>query len=145
MSLFATPSRFVIVGLACAATHNAIVLSADHWHVHYIVSCVLSYVIVIVLGFLLHTRFTFAQVPTLAAFARYALSMAANYPVTLGLLFLMCDFAGWPVAIATPTATVLMLVWNFLASRWAIMRPPALAPPEPGASNGRPMSMTRST
>ena len=125
MKAFSIPTRFAMVGLLCAATHNAIVLAADLWHVHYVFSCVLSYVVVVMLGFALHARFTFEQPPTTAAFRRYAVSMAANYPVTLALLFLMCDVAGWPVAVAAPTATVLMVVWNFLASRWAIVRKPA--------------------
>lgn len=145
MRLLAVPSRFALVGLMCAVAHNAIVLAADRWHVHYVLSCLLSYVVVVVLGFLLHTRFTFAQVPTSAAFARYALSMAANYPFTLGLLFLMCDIAGWPVAIATPAATVLMMVWNFLASRWAIVQLPTASPDNNDLDKAHPTPLTRST
>jgi putative flippase GtrA len=126
-------TRFTLVGLVCAATHNVIVLAADRWAVHYAVSCVLSFIVVVVLGFLLHVRFTFQQQPSLDAFGRYAASMAANYPITLALLFAMCDLAHWPVMIAAPVATVAMMVWNFLASRWAIVRPPvepALVPPQ---------------
>lgn len=145
MSLLTIPYRFAIVGLVCAATHTAIVLVADRWHLHYGLSCVISFFVVVILGFLLHARFTFAQVPTVAAFARYALSMAANYPFTLGLLFLMCDVAGWPVAIATPTATVLLMVWNVLASRWAIVKPPARAGVEADTGKAKLTPRTRPT
>jgi hypothetical protein len=52
--------------------------------------------------------------------------MAANYPATLVLLFVICDVGGWPVAIAAPTTTVLLFAGNFIASEWAIVRgPPA--------------------
>lgn len=124
MTNWRTPTRFAIVGFVCAATHNAILLGADLWHVHYALSCAMSYVVVVVLGFALHVRYTFQRPPIAASFWRYALSMAANYPITLALLFLMCDIISWPVAIAAPTATVLLFVWNFLASRWAIVRKP---------------------
>jgi putative flippase GtrA len=118
------PVRFALVGLVCAAAHNVIMIGADRWAVHYVWSCVLSYLLVVVLGFALHVRFTYQQVPTLGSFWRYCVSMAANYPITLALLFVLCDVLGWRVTIAAPTATVLMMVWNFFASRWAIVRNP---------------------
>ena len=139
MTAIGMPARFVMVGLVCAAAHNAIMIAGDWWHIHYAVSCVLSYAIVVVLGFALHVRFTFGQQASLDSFGRYALAMAANYPVTLALLFVMCDVAGWPVAIAAPVATVIMMVWNFLASRWAIVGKPAgskLGVPPPAPSSG---------
>lgn len=122
MSL-STPTRFAAVGLVCAATHNAILIAGDQLRLHYAVSCAVSYAVVVVLGFALHVRWTFQQPPSLASFWRYAAAMAANVPVTLALLFVMCDLAGWPVVIAAPVATVVMMIWNFLASRWAIVRP----------------------
>jgi putative flippase GtrA len=118
-------SRFLVVGLLCAVAHNAIMLGADRWHLHYVVSCAISYVLVVLFGFALHVRFTFQETPSFAAFWRYAVSMAANYPFTLALLFLMCDVAGLSVVIAAPVTTVLMMAWNFVASRWAIVRTPA--------------------
>jgi putative flippase GtrA len=125
MKSLALPTRFLVVGLFCAVAHNAIMLGADRWHIHYAVSCAISYVVVVLLGFALHVRFTFQETPSLGSFWRYAVSMAANYPFTLALLFLMCDVAGLSVVIAAPVATVLMMAWNFAASRWAIVRSPA--------------------
>jgi putative flippase GtrA len=128
MTIWRTPTRFAIVGFVCAAVHNAILLAADLWHIHYALSCAISYVAVVSLGFALHVRYTFQQPPTAASLWRYCLSMAANYPATLVLLFLMCDIVAWPVAIAAPTATLLLFAANFLASRWAIVRGPPLSP-----------------
>jgi putative flippase GtrA len=123
-----TPTRFAIVGLVCAATHNAIVLAASWWQIHYAPACVISYVVVVVLGFALHLRFTFEQPATVASFWRYSLSMAANYPITLVLLFLMCEMAQWTVAAAAPVATVLLFLWNFFTGRWAIIHKPPASP-----------------
>ena len=122
MSIWRTPTRFAVVGLVCAATHNAILLVADLWSIHYALSCAISYVVVVLLGFALHVHYTFQRPPTAASFWRYCLRMAANYPATLALLFLFCDIIGWPVAIAAPTATLLLFAANFFASRWAIVR-----------------------
>ncbi len=126
MTDISTPARFAIVGLVCAVVHNVIMLSADRWGIHYTASSALSYAVVVVLGFALHVGFTFQQRPSLESFWRYAVSMAANYPITLALLFLMCDVAGLPVMIAAPTATVLMMLWNYFASRWAIAGKPPI-------------------
>jgi putative flippase GtrA len=128
MTIWRTPTRFLIVGFLCAATHNAILITADLWHVHYVLSCGISFVVVVGLGFALHARYTFQQPAAAATFWRYCASMAANYPITLALLFVMCDIAGWPVPIAAPAATVLLVLWNFLASRWAIVGKPTASP-----------------
>jgi putative flippase GtrA len=114
--------RFAAVGVICAVAHNAIMLGLDRWQVHYALSCALSYVVVVVLGYKLHVHFTFEKVAHGASFWRYAAGMAANYPLTLLLLFAMCDLVGWPVTVAAPVATLAMLAWNFCASRWAIVR-----------------------
>ena len=125
MRLWQTSARFAVVGLVCAVAHNLIVIAASLAHIHYAIGCLISYVLVVALGFALHVRFTFQETATVPAFWCYAAGMAANYPLTLALLFVLCDLAGWPVAIATPVATVLSVAWNFLAARWAIARRPA--------------------
>jgi putative flippase GtrA len=117
-----SPVRFALVGLACAVLHNAIMLGLDQLRVHYAVSSALSYAIVVVLGYALHVRFTFEHTAHGASFWRYAAGMAANYPLTFGLLFVMCDIAGWSVAVGAPLATIVLMAWNFCASRWAIVR-----------------------
>lgn len=123
--------RYTIVALVCAAAHNAILLVGDLQHIHYAVSCVISYAIVVVLGFVLHAWFTFGLAPTLASFTRYALGMAANYPLALVLLFLLHDLGRLPMTVSAPAATVLQFGWNYAATRWAILRRGAELPATP--------------
>lgn len=123
MTNLPTPPRYAIVGLACAILHNAIMIGLDRWHVHYAASALVSFVVVVLAGYALHVSFTFRERPSFASLWRYIAGMAANYPLNVALLFLMCDIAGLPMAIAAPAATVLLFGWNFLLSRWAIVRP----------------------
>src|SRR5262245_19230953 len=120
MTLAQTVPRFVLVGLVCAALHNVIMLSLDRLGLHYLLSGAVSFALVVVTGYALHAKVTFGEQRSLRSFLRYAASMAINYPATVALLFLMCDLGGLPYAIAVPASTVIMLVWNFLASRWSI-------------------------
>ena len=116
-----TAPRYLLVGLTCALLHNAIMIGCDRFGIHYVVSSLISYVAVVICGFALHSYFTFERRPTVRAFIRYGVSMAANFPASVALMFLFCDVAGLTVPIAAPLATVLLFVWNFAASRWAIV------------------------
>lgn len=127
-----TPFRFALVGLTCALVHNAIMIGLDRVGMHYAASSVVSFLVVVVLGYGLHVRYTFGVAPVSGAFWRYTLGMAANYPLSLVLLFVLCDLVQLPVAIAAPVATVMLFGWNFVASRWALIRPaakPAISQP----------------
>jgi putative flippase GtrA/SAM-dependent methyltransferase len=121
-------TRYLLVGLSCAALHNAIVIGLDRVGIHYVGSSVVSFVIVVVVGYLLHTAFTFQAPRSLPSFARYAVAMAANYPLVVALLFLMVTLAGMPVPIAAPAGTLILFGWNFVTSKWAIARRKGGAP-----------------
>ena len=109
--------RYLIVGGLCALVHNAIMIGGSALGLHYVISTVASYVVVVVLGFLLHSHFTFSVQAEWGSFMKYALAMSLNYPLWLVLMFLLCDQAHLPMLIASPLGTVLMLAWNFTISR----------------------------
>lgn len=116
-------TRYLLVGFTCACLHNAILIGLDRLSIPYVVSSGVSYVVVVTVGYLLHTAFTFEASRYLLTFGRYAIAMAVNYPLTVALLFLMVTVGGLPVPIAAPAGTVILFGWNFLSSRWAIVRP----------------------
>jgi putative flippase GtrA len=119
---FGTRTRYLFVGATCAGLHNAIVIGLDFLAIPYVASAAVSYVVVVTVGYLMHTAITFQMPRNLPTFARYAVAMSANYPLVVVLLFLMVTVAGLPVPIAAPAGTVILFAWNFLASRWAIVR-----------------------
>jgi putative flippase GtrA len=116
-----TARRYLLVGIACALLHNAVMIGCDLFGIHYLPASLASYVIVVLCGFALHSRFTFERRPSTTSLLRYAAGMAANYPASIALMFVFCDLAGQPVVIAAPLATVLLFLSNFLTSRWAIV------------------------
>lgn len=115
------PVRYIIVGALCAVIHNFIVIGSSFFGVHYVVSTLISYFVVVIIGFFSHTYFTFSQTMTVPSFLRYASAMVMNYPLSILAMFLLVNVAGLSVPIASPLATVILMAWNYFASRWAIL------------------------
>jgi putative flippase GtrA len=113
--------RFFTVGLACALLHNAIMIGGDWAGLHYVASSFVSFALVVAVGYRLHSGWTFpAAARGATPFARYALTMAANLPLSLAGMFVLVDIAGLAVGIAAPAVTVLLAAFNFIAGRWAL-------------------------
>jgi putative flippase GtrA len=113
--------RFFTVGLACALLHNAIMIAGDWAGLHYVGSSLVSFAVVVAVGYWLHSGWTFPGAARgRTAFARYALTMAANLPLSLAGMFAFVDLAGFAVALAAPAVTVLLMAFNFIAGRWAL-------------------------
>src|SRR5690348_6219222 len=99
--------RFFTVGLACALTHNAIMIGGDWAGLHFVVSSFISFAVVVALGFCLHSAWTFPGAQrSRITFARYAATMALNLPLSIAGMFLFVDLAGLRVAVAAPVVTV---------------------------------------
>lgn len=113
--------RFFSVGLACALLHNAIMIGGAWLGVHYAVSSLASFVIVVLVGYRLHTAFTWPRAERgRVSLARYTLTMSANLPLFLAGMYLFVDLAGMAVPLAAPLVTVLLMAFNFVGSRWAL-------------------------
>lgn len=113
--------RFLTVGLACALLHNAIVIGADRFGVHYVISSVISFAIIVVFGYWLHSAWTFPGAERGSTpFARYTLMASANLPLSIAGMFVFVDLGGFSVPMAAPAVTVLLVAFNFVGSRWAL-------------------------
>ena len=131
------------VGLACALVHNAIMIIGDWLGLHYAVSLIFSFLIVVVIGYRLHSGWTFSEAErSRSSYGRYAVVASANYPMSLAGMFVFVDLVGLSVPIASPVVTVLLFGTNFLGNRWALRasatrgrlaRHGSAAPPESGA------------
>jgi putative flippase GtrA len=129
--------RALAVGLFCALLHNAIMIAGDWLGLHYAISLAYSFCIVVVVGYLLHSGWTFRGARRSGStFLRYVLVASANYPASLAGLYVFVDLASLPVAIASPIVTVLLFALNFLGNRWAL-RAGLIRAATPGHSSHR--------
>ena len=117
-----TSGRYLAVALACAILNNLVLIGLDRFGVHYVVSSLISFVVVVSVGYSLHSWFTFRVRRGVLTFALYVIALAANFPLQLFLLYLTVDLARLPMVIASPLATLILFGWNFFATRWALVR-----------------------
>jgi putative flippase GtrA len=116
--------RFLLFGGFCAALNNALVIGLVWAGLHPLVASLLAFFPVLVAGFALHSLLTFQTAMSKAAFLRYALAMATNFPAWSASLFILSDLLGAPIAFAAPATTALLITWNFLTARWALTKKP---------------------
>jgi len=133
-----TAGRALVVGLFCALLHNAIMIGGDWAGLHYALSLSVSFVTLVLLGYRLHSRWTYeGAMRGGASFSRYVLVAAANYPVSLAGMFALVDVAGLSVPVASPLLTLIMFAANFLGNRWALRASGASRSARPARSAGR--------
>jgi len=112
-------ARYLTVGLACTLLHIAIMIAGDAVGLHYVVSSVVSLVIVTAFGYGLHSSYTYPQAQRGAtSFTRYLILVGSNFPLSLAGLYVFVDLLGIRVPISAPAVTVILVGFNFVASRW---------------------------
>lgn len=117
--------RFLVVGGACALLHNVIMIGGDFIGLHYAISNTVSFAIVVATGYTLHLVYTFRERASFGSFVRYVVGLSANYPLSLAAMSVFVDVAALAVWAAAPLATAVLVIWNFMAARWAIVQKPA--------------------
>jgi putative flippase GtrA len=127
--------RFVLVGGLCALLNNVAVIELVRNGFGSVTASVMAFGPVLLIGYALHSLFTFATQPTTLTFGRYTLAMLSNFPAWVALLYVFCDLLKISVAVVAPAATVLIFLWNYVSSSWAFL--PRAAPGVPRASPER--------
>lgn len=122
MSHARTIPRYLLVGGASALLSNAILITFDHFGIHYVVSCLVSFVITLILAYGLLTHWTFGAERSLGGLLRYGAAMALNVPLSIAMLFVLISRGGLTMAIAAPAATVMLTAFNYLVAA-TLMRP----------------------
>ena len=121
-----TSGRYLAVGATCAVLNSLILIGLDRLGIHYVVSSLIAFVVVVSVGYSLHSWFTFRVRRGLSTFALYVVALAANYPLQVVMLYVLVDLMRLPIVIASPISTLALAGWNVFATRWALVRrPPA--------------------
>lgn len=120
--------RYAAVSGTCLLLHNVCMIVADHYGCTLTMAIGISYTIVVIIGYLLHSLFTFRRAIGWREFGRYALAMATNVPFAWATTWFWHDPIRLPMLYAAPLASASMVAVNFLLSQWAIAgRWPGLA------------------
>lgn len=114
--------RYLVVGGGLALLSNVILIAFDYLGIHYVISCIIAFVITLVLAYGLHTHWTFDAERSLSGLLRYGGAMALNLPLSVALLFVLVSLGGLAMPIAAPAATILLTAFNYLVAA-TIMRP----------------------
>lgn len=114
--------KFLAVSGTCAILSNALVILGVHWGMTAAIASVLAFGPVLLVGYALHSLFTFSEQGARLSLLRYTLGVALNFPIWTGGLFVLCDLLRVPVVIAAPVMTGLLFAWNFAAAHWAVLR-----------------------
>lgn len=117
---FASPARYLVVGIGCALLNNIILIGADALGAHYVFAIALTLVITLPLAYLLHALWTFQATLTLAGFMRFVAGSLSSVVVAGLLVALLRGGLAWPMVAAAPAATVGMTLYNYVMTRWAV-------------------------
>lgn len=114
---------YVLVAGTCLLTHNIVLISTDAAGFPLVLSMLTSFIIVALLGYVMHSWISFRRPLSLQRLHRYVSAMSAGAAVAFIITWICRDGMGLSMVIAAPLASGLMLVVNFLLSRWAIIVP----------------------
>lgn len=120
--------RYVVVGALCAGLYNLIMIAADWLGAGHISKAVLivasttfAFVVNVLVGYVLHCRFTFSEPMSLRGLARYTAAMLLNLPLSIGGIWLLNGLARLPMWVASPLLTGFLFAWNYVATHWAVV------------------------
>lgn len=125
--------RYLVVALLCAIANNIILIVGDRLGFGYIELTIATFVLTNSSAYFLHSWFTFRRRSGLANYWRFMVGGGLGVPVAIIILAILCSVWELPMMIAAPVQTVLMVIYNYLNARFAIMPSPLRLPGAPQA------------
>lgn len=119
-------SRYTLFAILLAILHNLILISTERMGAHYLVSQFASAVVLTPTGYFAMSRFVYPAVRSWVAFSRYSTSILTNFPFAIVSLWLLIDVLKLPMFYSAPISTVMLYMWNFLTTNWALGRSPKM-------------------
>lgn len=113
--------RYWVVSAICWLLNVILIPLINACGLHYTLAILAAFCLVAIVGFSLHCCWTFNVKPTFESFLRYVSAMILNLPLTIILIGIGHNFVGLSVAISTVMVSILLILWNFIAVRWAIL------------------------
>ena len=118
---FGRVGPYGLIAALCALINFVILVAGDRLGIHFVVSITVSFVVCVLIGYVLHSRFTYAAHIDRSGLVRYAGVMALNYPLSIVTVWLFAGLLALPMVVAAPASTLALTFYNYLSSRWAIL------------------------
>lgn len=115
------PARYLKVGALIAVINNILLIVGDLTGIGYAGLLLLTWIVGGSLGYLLHSSYTFSISPSYLAYGRFMGGVALGIPLSFAVLAGFKSGLGLPMWIAAPAATIVMIVYNYLSARLAIV------------------------
>ena len=112
---------YALIAATCAFLNVAVMIFGDRAGLHYAVSTTISFCLCVLVGYSLHSRFTFVVLPSAAGLRRYTAAMALNFPLALVSMWFFHDLLLVAIGPAAVASTAALTAYNYLSSRWAIL------------------------
>lgn len=114
--------RYLVIGGSCALLNNALLIGGDALGLHYAVTIVAAFILVLPISYIFHARWTFFAPISLPALWRYVLGSLSGLGLASFTIWLLNVMLGIPMWLAAPLATAKMVIYNFLMTRWSVRR-----------------------
>ena len=134
-AIFTTPTqngflqffRYLFVGgVATVVDWGMLFMLTEFAHIHYLISTVLAFIGGLATNFLLSKQLVFkaneARVSPLIEFLSYALIGVIGLGITELIMVLFTNHLDFHYMISKVIATVIVLLWNYMARRYAIYK-----------------------
>jgi putative flippase GtrA len=118
--------RYLAVSLFCVLVNNLILIGFDKIGIHYGYSILASMAVLIPMGYVMQAKLTFSTSLNMRSLRRYALALIFNGPLSYLLLWFLHVLLRIDMIFAAPICTVILFLWNYLISNWAIRDRPSL-------------------
>ena len=125
-------TRFIFVGGFCALLNSVAVIVLVRNGMESVTASLVAFGPVLLIGYACHALFTFGTEPSRQSFTRYTVAVAANFPIWIAALYLLCDVLKISIAVAAPVTTVVIFLWNYGSAHWAFVRRARPAAPVSG-------------
>jgi putative flippase GtrA len=115
-------SRYLVIGAVCAVLNNLILICGDALGLHYAVSIMITFALVLPATYLAHAHWTFDIRLSWVGFGRFLLGSVISLLVASSTIWLFRGLLLLPMAVTAPLATVTMTAYNYIMTRWAMRR-----------------------
>lgn len=113
--------RYAGGSILCALVNNFVLVGGDLIGFSQLVCVLIAWTAGGTIGYLYHHRLTFRTAPSLAGYRAMMTGTLLGLPLTYAIIALLHGVLGWPMWLAAAVMTVIMVAYNYLNARFAIL------------------------